>query len=97
MSFNKKIMAAGFTLAFLLVSFGAEAYVTVPCPLVTTMDCITDKKCRDCCINSGYDDGTCNGYLWACVCTKHDSPTEKKRSAEEKPVSVGLRRMGMLN
>lgn len=127
MSFSKKTLAAGFTLAFLLISFGkfqgdyliqnsygiivnifffriykltsvkigAEAYPTVPCPLVTTMDCITDQKCKACCIDAGYDDGTCNGYLWACVCSKHKSPAEKDRSAEEKPVPVGLRRMGM--
>ncbi|KAG2562664.1 hypothetical protein PVAP13_8KG242100 [Panicum virgatum] len=71
MPFNKNTVVAGVTLALLVVSFRAEAVSTVPCPLATgTMDCITDSECRTCCINNGSTDGECNGYLWACVCTK---------------------------
>ncbi|CAO2142021.1 unnamed protein product [Urochloa humidicola] len=82
MSFDKKTMAAGFILAFLLVSFCAEAIITVPCPLIRTMDCMTDSACKTCCIDNGYADGECNGYVWACVCTK-------------KPVVPQLGRRGM--
>ncbi|CAL4980756.1 unnamed protein product [Urochloa decumbens] len=92
MSFNKKTLAAGFTLALLLVSFRAEAVITVPCPLIQTMDCITDSACKTCCINSGYTDGECNGYLWACLCTKDKPPSEKPEVPQ-----LGRRGMGTSN
>ncbi|KAG2558209.1 hypothetical protein PVAP13_8NG100900 [Panicum virgatum] len=97
MAFNKKTVVAGFTLALLVMSFRAEAVITVPCPLaIGTMDCITDSACRTCCINNGYTDGECNGFLWACVCTKGRSQQpEKKPASSEKPPSSPLAWRGM--
>jgi hypothetical protein len=61
------------------------------------MDCITDSACRTCCIKNGYADGTCNGYYWACVCTKAKSPTGKESSSKSHLPPLGWRRMGALN
>ncbi|PAN43060.1 hypothetical protein PAHAL_8G208600 [Panicum hallii] len=97
MSFNKRTLVGGFTLALLLLSCRAEASSTAPCPMVGTMDCIKDSACRSCCISSGYTDGHCsrNG-IWTCVCTK-DGSTPGKESLSKKPATLGWRGMGMFN
>jgi len=80
------------------VIVGAEAVITVPCPLaIGTMDCITDSACRTCCINNGYTDGECNGFLWACVCTKGRSQQPEKKACfirEAAIIAAGMARNG---
>ncbi|RCV38546.1 hypothetical protein SETIT_8G151300v2 [Setaria italica] len=96
MSFNKKTVLSGFTLALLLVSCCLKASAD-PCPMVGTMDCIKDSACRSCCISNGYTDGHCNrNGIWSCVCTK-DGSMPGKETSSIKPAPLGWRGMGTFN